>query len=178
MSTRILLVRAVNVGGAKLPMAEFRELLTDLGGENVRTYIASGNAVLEVPGDAAAFDRAVEKALTEKYGYEREVISRTPDELEAALKAHPFKVSEPKFSYIAPLTGTPSKDAIVKAKEVPTGDDRWEIVGNDLHIRYANGAGRAELDMNKVLKRLGVQGTARNLNTVQALIELASKGPS
>jgi uncharacterized protein (DUF1697 family) len=178
VSTRILLVRAVNVGGAKLPMAEFRELLTELGGEKVRTYIASGNAVLDVPGDAVAFDRAVEKALTEKYGYVREVISRTPEELEAALAAHPFEVVEPKFSYIAPLTGTPAIDAIAKAKEVPTGDDQWEVVGNDLHIQYANGAGRAELDMNKVLKRLGVQGTARNLNTVRALIELGSKEPS
>ncbi len=178
MTTRILLVRAVNVGGAKLPMAEFRELLTGLGGEHVRTYIASGNAVLDVPGDAATFDRAVEKALTEKYGYVREVISRTPDELEVALKAHPFEIVEPKFSYIAPLTGTPSEEAIAKAKEVPTGDDQWEVIGADLHIRFANGAGRAELDMNKVLKRLGVQGTARNLNTVQALIEMAAKDAS
>ena len=97
MTTRILLVRAVNVGGAKLPMAEFRELLTGLGGENVRTYIASGNAVLDVPGDADAFDRAVEQALTDRYGYVREVISRSPEELEAALQAHPFEVIEPKY---------------------------------------------------------------------------------
>lgn len=178
MTTRIVLVRAVNVGGAKLPMAEFRELLSELGGENVRTYIASGNAVLDVPGDPAAFDRAVEKALTDRYGYVREVISRTAEELEAALKAHPFEVTEPKFSYIAPLTGTPADQAIAKAREVPTGDDQWEVIGDDLHIRYANGAGRAELDMNKVLKRLGVQGTARNLNTVQALIKMASTAAS
>jgi uncharacterized protein (DUF1697 family) len=178
VSRRILLVRAVNVGGAKLPMAEFRELLSDLGGEHVRTYIASGNAVLDVPGDGATFDQAVEKALTEKYGYVREVISRTPDELEAALKAHPFEVTESKYSYIAPLTGTPSKDAVSKARDVFTGDDQWEVIGADLHIRYANGAGRAELDMNKVLNRLGVQGTARNLNTVRALIELAAKKSS
>jgi hypothetical protein len=85
--------------------------------------------VLEVPGDAGAFDRAVEKALTEKYGYVREVISRSPEELEAALEAHPFEVIEPKYSYVAPLTGMPSVDAIARAKEVSTGDDRWEIVG-------------------------------------------------
>ena len=178
MTTRIVLVRAVNVGGAKLPMAEFRELLSELGGENVRTYIASGNAVLDVPGDPAAFDRAVEKALTDRYGYVREVISRTAEELEAALKAHPFEVTEPKFSYIAPLTGTPADQAIAKAREVPAGDDQWEVIGDDLHIRYGKGAGRAELDMNKVLKRLGVQGTARNLNTVQALIKMASTAAS
>lgn len=178
MTTRILLVRAVNVGGAKLPMAEFRELLTELGGEHVRTYIASGNAVLEVPGDADAFDRAVEEALTERYGYVREVISRSPVELDAALKAHPFEVIEPKFSYVVPLTGTPMSESVDAARAVETGDDRWELVGNDVHIRYANGAGRAELDMNKVLKRLGIQGTARNLNTVRALIALAGKNAS
>ena len=89
MTTRILLVRAVNVGGAKLPMAEFRELLTELGAENVRTYIQSGNAVVELSGDAAVFDRAVERALTDRYGYEREVISRSPEELKVALERHP-----------------------------------------------------------------------------------------
>lgn len=75
------------------------------------------------------------------------------------------------------MTGVPA-GGLEKAREVETGDDRWELTGADVHIRYANGAGRAELDMNKVLKRLGVQGTARNLNTVRALIDLAAKGAS
>jgi uncharacterized protein (DUF1697 family) len=173
MSTRILLVRAVNVGGAKLPMAEFRELLTELGADQVRTYIQSGNAIVEISGSLEEFDRAVEKELTKRFGYEREVISRSPAELKTALEQHPFAVSEPKYSYIAPMTGTPAKDAIEKAREVDCGEDEWEVIGDDLHIRYANGAGRAQLDMNKVLRRLKVQATARNLNTIQKLIEMA-----
>ena len=173
MTTRILLVRAVNVGGAKLPMAEFRELLAELGAKHARTYIQSGNAVVELSGDPVAFDRAVEQALTERYGYVREVISRTPAELKTALDAHPFEIAEPRYSYIVPLTATPTAAAIGKAREVDSGGDQWEIIGADIHIRYANGAGQAELDMNKVFRRLGVQGTARNLNTVQKLIELA-----
>lgn len=172
MNTRILLVRAVNVGGAKLPMAEFRELLAALGAEQVRTYIQSGNAVVALSGDAQAFDRAVEQALTDRYGYVREVISRSPSELKTALDKHPFTVSEPKYSYIAPMTGTPATAAVEKAREVDCGDDEWKIIGDDLHIRYAHGVGQAQFDMNKVLRRLGVQATARNLNTVQKLIEL------
>jgi uncharacterized protein (DUF1697 family) len=173
VSTRILLVRAVNVGGAKLPMAEFRELLSGLGAENVRTYIQSGNAVVELSGDPATFDRAVEAALTERYGYVREVISRSSEELRTALEQHPFEVVEPKYSYIVPLTATPAPEALEKAREVETGDDRWELIGSDIHARFANGAGRAQLDLNKIFRRLGVQGTARNLNTVQKLIDLA-----
>lgn len=173
MSTRILLVRAVNVGGAKLPMAEFREMLAGLGAENVRTYIQSGNAVVELSGDPMAFDRSVETAMQERYGYFREVISRSPDELKTALEQHPFEVIEPRFSYIVPLTATPSAEAVEKAREVETGDDQWTLIGADIHARYADGAGQAELDLNKVFRRLGVQGTARNLNTIQKLIELA-----
>jgi uncharacterized protein (DUF1697 family) len=176
MTTRILLVRAVNVGGAKLPMAEFREMLAELGAEHVRTYIQSGNAVVELPGDAAeavAFDRAVEQALTDRYGYVREVISRSPEELKAALEQHPFEVVEPKFSYIVPLTAIPTSEAVEKAREVETGDDQWALIGSDIHARFANGAGQAQLDLSKIFRRLGVQGTARNLNTIQKLIELA-----
>jgi uncharacterized protein (DUF1697 family) len=54
LTTYIALLRAVNVGGTgKLPMANFRALLLDLGYRNVETYIQSGNAVFDAPGSAA-----------------------------------------------------------------------------------------------------------------------------
>lgn len=47
----VALLRAVNVGGTKLPMAHLRALLEGLGLTNVRTYLQSGNAVFDA-GDA------------------------------------------------------------------------------------------------------------------------------
>jgi len=178
MTTRILFVRAVNVGGAKLPMAEFRAWLGDLGATDVRTYIASGNAVLSIDGDAAAFDpaafdRAVEAELTRRYGYVREVISRSPEQVRAAMDAHPFEVLEPKYSYVAFLTGAPAPDAIEAARAVLAGHDLWQVVGTELHIRYADGQGSASLNLDAVLRRLRVKGTARNLRTVRAVLDLA-----
>lgn len=174
MPTRIILIRAVNVGPAQLPMAEWRKILEDLGATDARTYIASGNAIADVSGDPAEFDRAVEKAVEAKFGFFREVMSRSPEELQQALDAHPFPSDEPKFSYIAPLSATPLAKAIEKAQDVATGKDQWLVIGNNLHIKYENGAGRADLDANKLLKALGVKGTARNLNTIRKLIELAA----
>lgn len=43
----VALLRAVNVGGVKLPMADLRALLEGLGLINVRTYLQSGNAVFD-----------------------------------------------------------------------------------------------------------------------------------
>lgn len=173
MGIRIILLRAVNVGGANLPMAELREIMGGLGARNVRTYIASGNAVCELDGDPDAFDRALERALETKYGFFRESISRTPAELATALAAHPFEVVEARFSYVTFLTAAPTAAAIEKARSYQTGRDVWEVVGRELHIRYHSGAGRPEMRADAIGRALGVPGTARNLNTVRALVDLA-----
>lgn len=174
MSRRLLFLRAVNVGTAQLPMAELKKIATGLGAEEVSTYIASGNLLCVPPGDPEAFDRAVEKAVEQQFGFFREVISRSRDEVEAALQAHPFEVVEPKFSYLSFLSAAPSAAGIEAAASVPTHDDQWQVIGSDLHIRYAAGAGKAYLDDKKLYKKFGVVGTSRNLNTVRKLLDLTT----
>lgn len=176
--TRILFVRAVNVGGVALPMQEFRTLLAELGGVDVRTYIASGNAVVRVPGDPDVFDRAVEREMTNRFGWFREVISRTPEEVEEALTAYPFEVPETKYAYVTFLAGTPETAGFNAALAIDTGDDVWQLEGRDLYIRYAHGAGKADPGIAKVMRRLGVPGTARNLNTVRNVLDLAKTSRS
>ena len=171
---RVVLIRAVNVGPAQLPMAELREIAADLGATDVSTYIASGNLVADVPGDPSAFDRSLEAALEARYGWFRDVISRTHDEVAAALAAHPFEVVEPKYSYVTFLLAKPAVAAIAAAEEVATGEDQWQVIGTEMHIRYADGAGRPQMKGDTIGRRLGVPGTARNLNTVKRLIELAT----
>jgi uncharacterized protein (DUF1697 family) len=175
MAIRIVLLRAVNVGGATLPMAELREVAAELGATDVRTYIASGNLIADVPDDPAMFDRALEKAVEQRFGFVRDVISRTPEQVRAALEAHPFDVVKPKFSYVSFLTGEPTADAIAKAQTYETFDDRWQVVGTEMHLRYAEGAGRPQMKSDTIGRALGVAGTARNLNTVEKLIDLADR---
>jgi len=137
---RIVLLRAVNVGGAQLPMKDLKEIAADLGAAEVSTYIASGNLLCVPPGKPAAFDRALEQAVEARFGFFREVISRTASEVQAALDAHPFPVVEPKRSYVTFLLRAPKAAAIAKARTYATGDDRWEVIGREMHVRYANGA--------------------------------------
>lgn len=175
MTRRAVLLRAVNVGGAKLPMADLRQIAADLGAGDVATYIASGNLVADVPGDPDAFDRALEKAVEARFGFFREAVSRSHEELVAALEAHPFEVAEPKYSYVSFLLTAPTAEDVRAAADVPTGDDEWRVVGRELHLRYARGAGRPDLKEAQLMRALGrVVGTARNLNTVRTLVELTA----
>lgn len=174
MSLRVVLLRAVNVGGATLPMARLKTLAAQLGGTDISTYIASGNLLVDVPGDPVEFDRALEQAVQAEFGFFREAISRTPAELVAALAAHPFEVIEPKFSYVSFLVAEPEAAALARAEQHATGDDRWQVVGAQMHIRYAEGAGRPQMKTDTIMRALGTPGTARNLNTVHKLIALTT----
>jgi uncharacterized protein (DUF1697 family) len=174
VSTCIVLLRAVNVGGAKLPMAELRELAADLGATDVSTFIASGNLICEPPEDVPAFGQALEKAIEAKYGFFRECIIRTPAEVKKARKNYPFDVDDPKKGHIVFLLEQPTKAAIEKARGIETGADRWDVIGREWHIRYDHGAGRSDMKTAAIQKALGVPGTSRNLRTVEKLIELAT----
>ena len=47
VTVMVALLRGINVGGrGKLPMADLRAIATDLGYDDVATYIQSGNLVL------------------------------------------------------------------------------------------------------------------------------------
>ncbi|MFT3716578.1 MAG: DUF1697 domain-containing protein [Gordonia sp. (in: high G+C Gram-positive bacteria)] len=177
-TTRVHLLRAVNVGGATLPMARLREIAAGLGATDVSTYIASGNLLCRPPADPDGFDRALEQAIETEFGFFREVISRDPGELQAALDAHPFgtgpDLSDAPYGHIYFLAGTPEPelaDAFV-ARDFGAGE-RLAVIGRDLHIDYPVGPGKSKLTAASIAKGLGVPGTGRNLRTVAKLIALA-----
>lgn len=174
----IFALRAINVGGtAKLPMADLRAMAADLGAMDVQTYIQSGNLVCAPPHDDDSFERALEAAIEARFGFFREVISRSAGELRAARAAHPFDVIEARSSFITLLTQAPTAGAVTKAETFECGDDRWQVIGRDLHLRYAAGAGRPQMPAAKIGKALGVPGTARNLNTIDKLLAM-TESPS
>lgn len=170
LERRIHLIRAINLGRTStLPMAQLRAIAEGLGARDVRTHIASGNLVCDAP---PGFDRALETQIEQHVGFFREVISRSHPEVAAALEAHPFEVVEARYSYVTFLMRAPTAEAVAKARTYETGSDRWEVIGSELHIRYAHGAGRPQMNDTAIGRALGVPGTARNLNTVRRLLEL------
>jgi uncharacterized protein (DUF1697 family) len=75
MTTYLLLLRGINVGGRnKVPMAELRQLLGDLGYSNVSTYIASGNVLLRSDRPEAEIKERIEAALPRALRLDSEIV--------------------------------------------------------------------------------------------------------
>lgn len=176
MTTWVVLLRGVNVGGAnRLAMADLRNLVTSLGHTEVATYIQSGNLVLKSPkSDRARLAAEICTGIEEVHGLSVSAVLRTPDELRESLANNPFiGTVDPARVLITFLSGAPRSDDVARLEPERFLPDRFELRGSELYGYYPNGAGRSKMTLDYFEKRLAVSGTARNLNTVARLIELA-----
>ncbi len=71
-----MLLRGINVGGKNpVPMARLREVLGELGYEDVATYIASGNVILSSKHGPDRIKREIEAALPKAFKLHSELIA-------------------------------------------------------------------------------------------------------
>lgn len=173
----IVFLRAVNVGGTgKVPMADLRTMLGELGYRDVATWIQSGNIVLTPPDGVAEADLAqtIEAAIAERMGVRTRAIVRTRQALEEALNAYPWSDALPKLAHIIFLDRAPDPDAIVALQERDFGDDIWTIVGREMFVRYDEQIQSSKLSNAAIERVLKVSSTARNLTTVRKMLSLSS----
>jgi uncharacterized protein (DUF1697 family) len=168
MTRYVALLRAVNVGGTgKLPMADVKAMCLDAGFTRVETYIASGNVVFESKG-AAKVKAELEARLAAYAKKPVGVVLRTAAEMAAVLKANPFPKAEPKFTYAIFLDQRPPRDALEHA--VGQSDEEMRLGAREIFVHYPSGMGRSKLRIPAAKT-----GTARNMNTIAKLAEIATK---
>jgi len=90
MTAFVALIRAVNVAGRQLKMADLRRIAEELKLGSPRTYIASGNLVFTSNKSESALKSALEKALGKHWGVTVNVLIRTAGEMAEVVKANPF----------------------------------------------------------------------------------------
>jgi uncharacterized protein (DUF1697 family) len=172
----IALLRGVNVGrGNKIAMPALRASCEACGFERVSSYIQSGNIVFDAKGDEASVTATLRKLLADEHGLKVPVVVRTAREMDRLADSHPgLKVGvDPRYLHIVFL------DKKVKQADVKNVDparfdpDTFEVDGREIYATYPNGSGRSKLTIEVFERAFGVTATARNVNTVRALIKLA-----
>lgn len=167
MTAYVALLRAVNVGGTKLPMPTLLELCRSAGLERARTYIASGNALFTSRLAARRVKQALETRLAEHFGKPIGVHVRTAAELAAVLAANPFPTAPPNRTVTVFLDDPPPASALQDVR----GQRRETLAlgTREIYVVYPDGIAASKL----VISAAGT-GTARNMNTVAKLVALAA----
>jgi len=173
--TWVALLRAVNLGAHnKVSMPKLREVLTDAGFTAVKTYVNSGNVVLDSPlRSAAKVGRQVHDVIAEQFGVDTPVMMRTGAQLAAVLEWNPFPdaaADHPKLVAVLHLSGEPQAAAVETLLAGDYAPVRVAHRGAEVVIDWHDRSGRPSVD--RALKKLGVEATARNWRTLTALVEL------
>lgn len=171
----VALLRAVNVGGCNLPMAELRDVCAELGWEKVATYIQSGNVVFEASGKPAALEAALERAVAKRFGFERPVIVRSAKEWTDYAAGSPFPEAErdePNRLMLGLAKAQPNADAPAMLEAKAAAGERVRLKRDALWIHYPAGAGTSKLTPALFDKAAGSPVTQRNWRTVLKLQEM------
>lgn len=163
----VALLRAVNVGGTgKLSMADLKDICTQSGLGNAKTYIASGNVVFTSDRGEADIRKDLEARLASHTGQSIRVLVRTATEVADVARCNPFR-SAPGNQVVALFTDAAiSKDPQDGAAGL--ANERVAPGRREIYVHYPDGMGRSRL-------RLPAEkaGTARNMNTVIKLAMMA-----
>ena len=175
MGRRVVLIRGINVGGkARLPMAELRGLLAEMGFEGARTLLQTGNVVLEDARPPAELEAVFEAALERRFDFRPEVMVRSEEEWTALIATNPFPEEaerEPNRLLAVVLKASPDPERVEVLKSAATVMERVEVIGRTAFVFYPQGVGVSRLSLEGKLK---VRGTGRNWNTVLKLSEMLS----
>jgi uncharacterized protein (DUF1697 family) len=173
--TYVAFLRAVNVGGRWVKMAELREALQDNGFRDVESYIQSGNLRLtSAMRSSARVERAGEEVLRDGWKLEVPTMVRTPGELrslgtvlaglDAPLPGQPRR-------YVAFLKDEPAAEAVEALHAWDREHERVRVVGREA-VMWLNVPAHETKLTNARLERLGgALATTRDVKVVDELVQ-------
>jgi uncharacterized protein (DUF1697 family) len=169
MNAFVVLLRAVNVGGTgKLPMTELKAMCEAAGFHSVRTYIASGNVVFQSAKTEAQVKSALEAALAAYAGKPVGVLVRSAAEMATVLTRNPFPKMPGNQTVAYFLEGAPGSDAVKSV--VNQSSEQLRLGLREIYVYYPDGIGNSKLKIPAAK-----HGTARNMNTIAKLTEMAAQ---
>lgn len=165
------LLRAVNVGGRKLLMADLLRIARTAGFDAPTTLLASGNVLFGTTLDPQTAGAVLGEAIQADQGLSTDVLVRDHAQLTAVIAANPFPdeaAAAPNRMMALFLTGEPVGDLGALQAECQGGEAIAPGPGC-LYMWFPEGAGTSKLSSALVERRLKLRGTARNWNTVSKL---------
>lgn len=171
MPTYVALLRGINLAKTRrVAMADLRAWLTDLGYEDVRTLLQSGNAVFRTAKRPATVRRELEARLTSGAGFGIDCVVRTADELRAVVDADPLgSVADNGSRYLVSFLDAPAEPPSFAADAF--APEVFHVGVNEVYFWVPDGIQNSKLLAAFPAKK-GVVATVRNWNTVTKLLAM------
>lgn len=170
-----MLLRGVNVGkGNRVPMAEFRTALEELGHGSVRTLLNSGNAVFSsTENSTSQLANGIANVVEARFGVVTPVIVKSAAELDAIVKNNPFPPPEAAHSrfLVAFAMDTNRLHELAALSSLVQPDERFSVTEHAAYLHCPGGLLESKVG-KAIVGRAGRSITTRNWATVLKLSAL------
>jgi uncharacterized protein (DUF1697 family) len=163
-------LRAVNVAGNSLPMASLKAMLADIGFQEVRTLLQSGNVIFATTKRAdARLETLMQRETEQRLGVRTEYFVRDASELRQIVDGNPFEREareQPSRLAVVVLRDSPTSTGLERLRNAIRGPESVAGGARHVYISYPDGQGDTKLTNAVIERALESRGTARNWNTI------------
>jgi len=171
MTAYVALLRGVNlVGKSTLKMADLKAIADELKLEKARTYIASGNLLFVSDKPEEQLREMLEERMQSQMGMQVRVMLRTAKELATVVRANPFPDGRGNSVQAFFMNDAPPRDQLETIRN-QANDERVAAGKREVYVAY----GEKRIGRSRMRIPAAEAGTARNMNTVAKLAELAKE---
>ena len=147
-------------------MKELAKLLEENDCHDVKTYIQSGNVVFKSrkPPDNIGL------LIEQKHGFKPDILTLRKDEFLGFVNGNPFSSTIGNQVHFYFCKDNPNAN-LAKLEALKSESEEFLIKDKVFYLHAPDGIGRSKLAANAE-RHLGAVATARNLNTVNKLVEM------
>ena len=152
------------------------EILEKVGLKKVKTYIQSGNVILETELSKGETAKLIHDTIAKEIGADLSVIIKEKNQLQITIEENPFNENY-DFSRIHLVFTNDSmgEDELKKLENKDFGDEKFIIGSECLYMYLPRDVSPKRLNTNYLEKQLSITMTMRKLNVVEHLVELYKK---
>ena len=173
MNRYLALLGSINIGGNRVKMVDLKAAFAEEGLKDLQTVAASGNVILTDTREPLVIEMQLEQILSDRFGFKSCVMVRTLDEVREAIDDNPFHgVGSDKMVHSIFLSDQPQpgrfEDFFEERKS--KGDETLALGDRVLFLNYVHGVSNSDITGKLLERRLGVRGTARNMNSLKTIL--------
>jgi uncharacterized protein (DUF1697 family) len=178
LTVYVAMVRGVNVGGNSLRMDWLRGACEDIGLQNVRTYVQSGNIVFSSRMSSLKLAQTLKTMIDRQTRLPVAVVVRSAAEMAKIVAGNPFlkqngiDVTKLHVTFLGEAVSKPSID---KLDALAGTRDEYRLVKREMYLHCPINYGETKLSNKAIEKALSVGATTRNWKTVTTLHEMAAE---
>lgn len=177
MTTYITLLRGINVGGNKIIKMELlRDMLQEMGFINIKTYIQSGNIILQsMENNPEKIAREIKSNIYQKFGFEVPVLCIASAKYEKIILENPLLKQQhldEAYFHLTFLSEKPQKEILESLKACLGEDEVMKYAHETLYLYCPKGYSNATLTNTFIEKKTKTTATTRNWKTCTILLEM------